>query len=78
MAKAKAALENPAKVPVRQWRKWSERAREVFNQVFAEMNDNQHLFLHPKAIENKPAHWNTTAFNAAWIAADAVDAVDGT
>lgn len=64
---------NVNKVQVRQWRKWSERARIVFNNVFENMTTNQWQFLHPKSKAAPGPLWRTTAWNAAWIAADAVD-----
>ncbi len=66
---------NVQKVPAKQWRRWSEQARRIFNAVFAEMAD-QKLFLHPKARAVPRALWRTTRWNAAWVAADAV-AVEG-
>lgn len=59
-------------VPAKVWMRWSAKAREVFNAVYRTMGD-QSLFLHPKATPAKREHWSTTRWNAAWIAADAVD-----
>lgn len=67
------ATKNQNRVPVKQWRKWSEPARRVFNRVYTTMMADQSLFLHPKAPPAKPAHWKTTCWNAAWIAADAAN-----
>jgi len=44
----------------------------VFNETFETMSDNQGLFRHPKTAAVPQAQWTTTAWNAAWIAADAV------
>lgn len=63
---------NVNKVPAKQWKRWSERARRVFNAVFATMAP-QDLFLHPKATPSPRQHWRTTRWNAAWVAADAAD-----
>lgn len=65
---------NPYKVPKSQWRKWDLKAKSTFNRLFSFMYRNQDLFLHPKGAKAKakPAHWKTTAWNAAWIAADIV------
>jgi hypothetical protein len=63
---------NPYKVQQGQWKKWSEQARGVFNSVYAAMSD-QRLFIHPKAAKVSREHWQTTRWNAAWIAAEAVD-----
>jgi hypothetical protein len=60
-------------VPKRQWKRWSPLAQSVFNTVFSTMLDQQ-LFQHPMAATLHRDHWDTTAWNAAWVAASAVDA----
>ena len=64
---------NAYKVPVKKWRKWSTQARFVFNELYGTMKTNQSLFLHPKAEAVSGQLWKTVCWNAAWIAADAVD-----
>ena len=59
-------------VPARQWRKWTEIARRVFNEVYSSMNGAQWVFLHPKQEKVSRSQWKTTAWNAAWTAAEAV------
>lgn len=61
-------------VPMKQWRKWSAGARQVFNEVYSSMTGNQWLFLHPKQEKLSRSHWKTTAWNAAWTAAGAAEA----
>jgi hypothetical protein len=63
---------NKFKVPPKQWRRWSALARTVFNRVYDAMED-QSVYLHPKATPALERHWKTTRWNAAWVAADAVD-----
>lgn len=58
-------------VPLRQWRKWGPIGRQVFNELYSAMAGNQELFLHPHAEKLSKRMWRTTAWNAAWIAADA-------
>jgi hypothetical protein len=58
-------------VPVRQWRKWPAKCRQVFNEVYSTMSRNQDTFLHPQQDKISKRMWKTTAWNAAWIAADA-------
>lgn len=58
-------------VPLRKWRRWDARARQVFNEVFSALAGNQRLFLHPEQEKVSKRLWKTTAWNAAWIAADA-------
>jgi len=65
-------LENRYKVPKTQWSKWLPPSQDVFNVVYGVMIENQRIFQHPKAVPLDPEHWKTTAWNAAWIAADAV------
>lgn len=64
--------ENLYKVPKDRWSTWSPQARRIFNTVYDTMVLNQKLFLHPKAARPKTKHWKTTAWNAAWFAADGV------
>ena len=61
------------RVPKKQWRTWSLQARRVFNDTYSFIHDNPDLMQHPAAPKPKPFHWKTVAWNAAWIAADAVD-----
>lgn len=60
-------------VPGKQWRKWSVKARGVFNLVYSTMRSNQGLFIHPKATKQTREHWGTVAWNAAWTAAGAAN-----
>jgi hypothetical protein len=68
---------NSNKVPQKKWSKWSQRARFVFNEVYGAMSKNAWAFQHPALSKTPPkaAHWKTTAWNAAWIAADAADSL---
>ncbi|HEV8262702.1 MAG TPA: hypothetical protein VGQ19_18350 [Burkholderiales bacterium] len=67
----KRSAVNRHKVPQRQWRKWTLVARKVFNEVYSTMAQNQWTFLHPHQDKVSKRLWKTTAWNAAWIAADA-------
>lgn len=67
-----AITRNQYRVPKSQWRKWNAKARETFNWLYSTMMNSPALFTHPKAIKQKAAHWKTTAWNTAWLAADAV------
>lgn len=60
-------------VPNRQWRKWSARARGVFNLMYSTVRSNQGLFVHPKATRHTKEQWSTVAWNVAWTAAGAAD-----
>ena len=66
-------MKNQNRVPAKQWRKWTARARRVFNETYKFIHNNPDLMTHPDAPPPRPFHWKTVAWNAAWIAADAVD-----
>ena len=72
MAKPKT-VRNQNRVPRAQWRKWTNAARRVFNDTYAFMMKNPDLITHPAMPKPKPFHWTTLAWNAAWIAADALN-----
>jgi len=58
----------------RQWKKWSEQARAVFNETYELMLDQALINAHPKAAHRlSDEHWVTVAWNAAFIAAGAVE-----
>jgi hypothetical protein len=64
---------NRYRVPEKQWNKWSEAARRVFNEVYYTLTRNRQVrLLHPKTKPLPAEEWQTPAWNAAWIAADAV------
>lgn len=67
------AEKNRYKVSKKKWRKWSEAAHAVFNDLYANVLYNQDVFSHPSAVQQKGKHWKTTAWNVAWWAADSVD-----
>ena len=67
---------NTHKVYKSQWNEWSESARSVFNYVYSTMSD-QSLFQHPKTTKIAGDQWNTTRWNAAWIAAEAATVLVG-
>lgn len=66
------AIPNTYKVPKTQWRKWNQTARFVFNELFSAMKGNQWALTSPQQDKLTPKMWRTVAWNAAWLAADAV------
>jgi len=64
--------DNKHEVNKKQWKKWDDTGKEVFNGLYEYMGENQHLFNHPMTIIIPQEYWNTTAWNAAWIAAELV------
>jgi hypothetical protein len=66
-------VSNDYRVPKKTWKRWSKKARRVFNEVYDFAYSNQSLMTHPKQPVMEPYHWKTVAWNAAWVAADAVD-----
>lgn len=69
-------MQNKYKVPKRQWRKWSDAARGVFNHLYSSMIQSPWVFQTPM-MENVPIQaWRVTAWNASWVAADAANAAN--
>lgn len=67
-------VKNRHGVPKKQWDKWHNLARRVFNNVYESMRPNmQWAFHHPDAVLLKKEHWQTTRWNAAWTAASAAN-----
>lgn len=67
-------VKNRFKVPLKQWNKWSNHARRVFNTVHLSLRHSmQPLLVHPKAAIMHKEHWHTIRWNAAWLAADAAN-----
>jgi hypothetical protein len=66
-------VENIYFVPKRQWRKWSDTEQRLFNGMYQTMLDQQ-LFKHPLGATQSDECWKTTAWNAAWMAADLLKA----
>lgn len=64
-------MTNTYRVPKKQWQKWNATARKVFNEVYGTMSKNPWVFLNP-STKTAPPGWKITAWNAAWVAADAV------
>ena len=65
---------NKHKVPKRQWDSWSNEAKRVFNTMYYSLRPSmQFAFLHPDAFAVSRSHWETTRWNVAWEAAQAVD-----
>ena len=67
------AIANVNRVPAKQWKKWTGRARALFNSVYTFMMSNPGLVFHPKQPGLKPEHLKALCWNVAWIAADALD-----
>lgn len=62
---------NKFKVPAKQWKKWNDASKYVFNEVYSSMLNNGWVFMHPDCVVI-PTHWKTICWNAAWTAASAV------
>lgn len=62
--------DNKHKVPKKQWKKWNEKSQDLFNGLYEHMGENQSLYLHPHTIMIPNDYWNTTAWNAAFMAAE--------
>lgn len=74
LPEAKLDTKNKYKVPEKIWRKWTPLGKSTFNYLYGTMWSSQSFFKHPDAPVIMSRHWKTTAWNAAWIAADGASA----
>lgn len=65
-------IENMHKVDKKQWTRWNEQSKNLFNGLYEYMGNNQYLFNHPHTIQIPNEYWNTTAWNAAYMAAELI------
>lgn len=66
-------VKNKYGVTKRQWGKWSNHAKRIFNDVYYSLRHSmQRLVTHPDALPMPKEHWETLRYNAAYLAADAV------
>lgn len=64
-------IKNENKLSKKQWSRWSEEARAIFNHCYDLFMNCQQSINHPKAPRLPLNQWKVVAWNAAWIAADA-------
>ena len=69
-------MKNKYNVQAKQWARWSEPARAMFNGIYSRMITDQGLFKHPETAMLPISRWETTAWNAAWMAADLLMGID--
>jgi len=65
-------VDNSHKIPKKQWRRWSEDQRALFNGVYEDiLAVGSDAWLHPVTVQRKLSadEFNTIAWNAAWTAA---------
>lgn len=70
--------QNTHKVSAKQWRRWHDDARQVFNQVYPQLFDGYTTgtLLPPSlAVVIGPKAARVIAWNSAWLAADAAHLV---
>lgn len=65
-------VKNSYRVPKRQWNKWNANAQMTFNSLFHFSMNNPKMMRHPAMKHILSPHWETIAWNHAWIAADCV------
>ena len=65
-------MRNKYKVPKSQWNKWDDVCKHVFNTTYGFSMTNQRLMHHPHQPSLVRKHWQTVAWNHAWIAAGSV------
>lgn len=63
-------MRNKYKVAKNQWKKWNEDEQALFISLYEFSIMNPWIFSHPKAPNVSKDHWNTVAWNHAWMAAD--------
>jgi hypothetical protein len=63
---------NKFKVGSSTWGGWSNAAKRTFNLTYAGLR-SQSIMAHPKAAPMPKGHWDTIRWNAAYVAACAVD-----
>lgn len=69
-------VKNKNKVPQKLWRKFSNHAKKVFNDVYYSMRPSMQAMLkHPGALIDTKEHWETIRWNASVVAAWAADGV---
>lgn len=47
---------------------WTDEQCAMFQRLYRHMLGNQTVFSHPKAARVPGEHWQTTCWNAAWVA----------
>ncbi len=63
---------NKHKVQKKQWAKWTNHARRVFNDVYMSFRHSmQPMLVHPEQPLMSRVMWSTLRWNAAWLAAEA-------
>lgn len=61
---------NRYSVSKRVWNKWSKEAQDMFNSCYSWTYNNQTNASHPNMPKINMIHWETIAWNIAWIAAN--------
>ena len=65
---------NKHRVAKKEWRKWSEHARRVFNDLYGELPPkSQWKVVSPYATLVPETHWQVLRWNVAWLAAEAAN-----
>lgn len=71
MKKTFTVPRNINRVPIKQWRKWNEFQRSVFNSHYSLLMDsNGVIATNPDKIT--PRAWKVIAWNAAWLLTDSM------
>jgi hypothetical protein len=64
-------VKNKHRVAAKKWRKWSNHAKKVFNDMYESLRPSmQQFYLHPDAPPQAKKFWAITRWNVAWEAAD--------
>jgi hypothetical protein len=52
---------------------WTAEKKVLFTRMYRHMVNNQDVFKHPGAPRLSDEHWNTVAWNVAWVGAEFSD-----
>jgi hypothetical protein len=67
-------VKNKYGVPKKQWEKWSNHARKVFNDMFVSLRPrNQFVYLPPDSPLLPKTSWEVLQWNVSWMAAASAD-----
>lgn len=63
-------VENYYSVNKKQWKKWNDTERQCFIDLYESMIESPWIYIPVEERDTPPAFYETTAWNAAWMAAE--------
>lgn len=64
-------MENKYKVPAKQWKKWNHLQKHIFERTYEALSVCGSI-IYPPGMKTTPKQIKVVAWNAAWLAADAI------